>query len=33
MSQNDEYFGREQSQVKHYILRHYLKRFARIIGL
>lgn len=32
MSQNDEYAGREQSQVKHFILRQYLKRFARIIG-
>ena len=29
-STNDDYAGREQSLVKHYILRHYLERFAHI---
>jgi three-Cys-motif partner protein len=28
----DPYFRREQTQVKHYILRHYLQRFAHIVG-
>jgi three-Cys-motif partner protein len=32
MATNEDYAGREQSQVKHYILRHYLERFAHIIG-
>ncbi len=32
MAQDKDYIGREQSQVKHYILRHYLERFAHIIG-
>jgi hypothetical protein len=31
--QNDElYDRREQTAVKHYILRNYLKRFAQIVG-
>ena len=32
MATNEYYTGREQSQVKHYILQHYLERFAHIIG-
>ena len=32
MATNEDYAGREQSQVKHYILQHYLERFAHIIG-
>jgi three-Cys-motif partner protein len=32
MAKSDDYIGREQSQVKHYILQHYLERFAHIIG-
>ncbi|AMV29992.1 hypothetical protein VT84_36705 [Gemmata sp. SH-PL17] len=32
MATNEDYVGREQSLVKHYILRHYLERFAHIIG-
>ena len=32
MSTNEDYIGREQSLVKHYILQHYLERFAHIIG-
>jgi three-Cys-motif partner protein len=29
---DEVYEGREQTQVKHYILRHYLERFAHIVG-
>src|SRR5437870_456076 len=32
MPQDKDYIGREQSLVKHYILRRYLERFAHIIG-
>jgi three-Cys-motif partner protein len=32
MATHEDYAGREQSQVKHYILRHYLERFAHILG-
>lgn len=32
MSRDEDYIGREQSQVKHYILEKYLQRFAHIIG-
>ncbi len=32
MATNEDYAGREQSLVKHYILQHYLERFAHIIG-
>ncbi len=32
MSDADLYVGREQTLVKHFILRHYLERFARIVG-
>ena len=32
MSDTDLYTGREQTLVKHFILRHYLARFAIIIG-
>lgn len=32
LSQNELYIGREQTWVKHQILRKYLQRFARIIG-
>jgi three-Cys-motif partner protein len=32
MSLDDIYANREQTQVKHYILRHYLRRFAHIVG-
>ncbi len=32
MATNEDYTGREQSQVKHYILQYYLERFAHIIG-
>jgi len=32
MATNEDYAGREQSLVKHYILRNYLERFAHIIG-
>lgn len=32
MSEADLYTGREQTLVKHYILQHYLERFAIIIG-
>lgn len=32
MSRNENYDGREQSQVKHFILEKYLERFAHIIG-
>ncbi len=32
MSEGDLYAGREQTQVKHFILRKYLERFAHIIG-
>ena len=32
MSTDDIYERREQTQVKHYILRHYLERFAHIVG-
>ena len=32
-AETDEYYrGREQTKVKHYILEHYLERFAHIIG-
>ncbi len=30
--ENDLYFQREQSQIKHEVLRKYLQRFARIVG-
>ncbi|MCC7291472.1 MAG: three-Cys-motif partner protein TcmP [Phycisphaerales bacterium] len=32
MSEGDLYAGREQTLVKHYILEHYLERFAHIVG-
>ena len=32
MATHEDYAGREQSLVKHYILRRYLERFAHIIG-
>lgn len=32
MSGNELYAGREQTLVKHYILEHYLERFAHIVG-
>ena len=32
MSDTDLYTGREQTLVKHFILRHYLARFAIIVG-
>ena len=32
MASDELYIGREQTLVKHYILEHYLERFARIIG-
>jgi three-Cys-motif partner protein len=32
MPSDEIYTNREQTQVKHYILRHYLKRFAHIVG-
>jgi three-Cys-motif partner protein len=32
MSRNENYDGREQSLVKHFILEKYLQRFAHIIG-
>ena len=32
MSQEDLYAGREQTLVKHFILKEYLERFAIIIG-
>lgn len=32
LSQNDLYVGREQTLIKHQILRRYLRRFAHIIG-
>jgi three-Cys-motif partner protein len=32
MSEQDLYGGREQTQIKHFILRKYLERFAHIIG-
>lgn len=32
MSQEEPYVGREQTQIKHFILRKYLERFAHIVG-
>ena len=32
MTDSDDYAGREQTLVKHYILQHYLERFAHIVG-
>lgn len=32
MSDHELYIGREQTLIKHYILRHYLERFAHIVG-
>jgi three-Cys-motif partner protein len=32
MSKSDLYLGREQTQIKHFILRKYLERFAHIVG-
>jgi hypothetical protein len=32
MSKEEHYEGREQTLIKHFILRHYLERFAHIIG-
>ncbi|HJT78372.1 MAG TPA: three-Cys-motif partner protein TcmP, partial [Gemmataceae bacterium] len=32
MSEQELYSGREQTQIKHFILRKYLERFAHIIG-
>lgn len=32
MSNDERYFGREQTQVKHFILQKYLQRFAHIVG-
>jgi hypothetical protein len=32
MTDTDLYVGREQTLVKHFILRHYLERFAHIVG-
>jgi len=32
MREDELYERREQTQVKHYILRHYLERFAYIVG-
>src|SRR5262249_20648574 len=32
MSEQDRYDGREQTLVKHFILRKYLERFAHIVG-
>jgi three-Cys-motif partner protein len=32
MPKDEDYFGREQSQVKHFILQRYLSAFANIIG-
>jgi three-Cys-motif partner protein len=32
MSEQDLYIGREQTRIKHFILREYLERFAHIVG-
>jgi len=32
MSAEEAYLGREQTQVKHFVLEHYLQRFAHIVG-
>lgn len=32
MANEETYRGREQTLVKHFILRQYLKRFAHIVG-